>query len=418
MIDLAQMPVDVERLTSELEELSNFSETTPPAITRVLFTAPDMAMRKWLRGKCAAAGLTIREDACGNIFARWAGSEPDLAAVATGSHCDAIPNSGKFDGTVGVLGGLEAIRALQGAGFNPRRSIELIMFTAEEPTRFGLGCVGSRLMAGAIDPARADAMLGNDGVSLKDARTQAGFAGDLKSVELKPGAYNAFVELHIEQGPMLEKDGLDIGIVTAIAAPASLRVSFEGEGGHAGAVLMAERHDALLGAAELAIAVEQCALNSGSPDTVGTVGVFRPFPGAINSIPSRCEIEIDIRDVDEEPRNITVEGVLLSGQEIAARRGLTMKHEMINSDPPARCDEAILAAAENACRALEVEWRPMVSRAYHDSLFMARIAPTAMIFIPCAKGVSHRPDEYSSPDAITQGAAVLAFTLAQLSMAD
>ena len=185
------------------------------------------------------AGLSVREDAVGNTFARWDGADPTLPAVATGSHIDAIPNAGRFDGTVGVLGGLEAIRALQRAGFRPRRSIELMIFTSEEPTRFGIGCLGSRLLAGALDarrrrtPARS-----RQARRWTTSRAAAGFTGPLESRPPRADDYAAFVELHIEQGPLLERHGHDIGIVTAIAAPASLRVCIEGEGGHAGAVLM------------------------------------------------------------------------------------------------------------------------------------------------------------------------------------
>ncbi len=162
-----EITVDVQRLADEIEQLATFSDAETPAVTRIVFTPADSRARKWINGRFREAGLEIREDAVGNTFARWHGSEPELPAVGTGSHIDAIPNSGRFDGTVGVLGGLEAIRALQGADYRPRKSIELLLFTSEEPTRFGLGCLGSRLLAGVLAPEHADKLRDSGGNTLE-----------------------------------------------------------------------------------------------------------------------------------------------------------------------------------------------------------------------------------------------------------
>jgi ureidoglycolate amidohydrolase len=408
------MTVNQERLTQELEELAQISEMPPPAVTRVLFTEADLRGRAYTKKLCRESGLDVREDAAGNTFARWTGSEPELPAVATGSHIDAIPNAGAYDGTVGVLGGLEAIRTLQAAGLKPRRSIELIIFTSEEPTRFGIGCLGSRLMSGVLDAAAGTRLKDRDGVSLDDARKSAGFDGTLESVRLQPGTYSAFVELHIEQGPLLERSGIDLGIVTAIAAPAGLKISIEGEGGHAGAVLMPGRRDAFLAAAEIALAVERCVKASNSIDTVGTVGVCEVFPGAVNSVPSRARIEVDVRDIDGKRRDVVLEAIYAECDAIANRRGVGIRRDLVNADPPAQCDSGIVKTLQAASGAQGASSQLMISRAYHDTLFMARIAPAAMLFIPCRGGVSHRPDEYSTPRSIAQGTAVLAETLARL----
>lgn len=409
-----KLTINQERLSQELDTLAGFSDVPAPAVTRVVFSAQDLQAREWLKGLCRAAGLHIREDAVGNTFIRWQGEDRDAAAVGTGSHIDAIPHSGRYDGTVGVLGGLEAIRALQESGFQPRRSLELLLFTSEEPTLFGIGCLGSRLLSGTLDASVDDTLFDADKTPLREIRTRAGFTGDLASVRLEPGYYEAFVELHIEQGPLLEGRQVPLGVVTSIAAPASLRLEIQGQGGHAGAVLMPDRHDAFLAAAEIALALEAAALSTGALDSVATTGVCDLFPRAINSIPSRVHLEADIRDTDGPRRDGMIEKLEEACAEIARRRGVLITREFINRDAPATCAPAIVAAITAVCEENGFPLDRMVSRAYHDSLFMARICPTAMLFIPCRGGMSHRPDEYASPEAIAQGAFVLALTMARL----
>jgi ureidoglycolate amidohydrolase len=409
------MQINRDRLVADLETLASFSDDTPPGISRLVFADADQKSRVWLKTQCRDAGLAVREDAVGNMFARWVGARPQLAAVGTGSHIDAIPHSGKFDGTVGVLGGLEAIRALQQSGFEPQRSIELLLFTSEEPTRFGLGCLGSRMLSGGLK-SDADARLKDaEGSTLAQLRAAAGFQGSLEQVRLPEGYYAAFVELHIEQGPLLEKEGLPLGIVTSIAAPAAMRISIEGEGGHAGGVLMPDRIDAFCGAAEIVLAVEERARATGSIDTCGTVGKCQIYPGAVNSIPSRVEMDVDIRDTDEERRNRVLREIEQACAQVAARRKLQVRVTPINADAPATCAPHVINALVEAAEENGLPYKKMVSRAYHDSLFMARIAPVGMVFIPCRGGVSHRPDEYSAPEEIETGARVLASTLARLS---
>jgi ureidoglycolate amidohydrolase len=407
--------VEASRLDREIDELAAISAHPAPAVTRVLFSPEDLSAREWLTVLAKEAGFQVRQDPVGNLFIRWEGSEPCLPAVATGSHTDAIPNAGKYDGVVGVLGGLEAMRLLKEAGHVPKRSIELIMFTAEEPTRFGIGCLGSRLMAGTTSPDEARVLRDREGHSLDDLRSAAGCRGDLGAVKLSTGAYKAFVELHIEQGPLLEQEGIDIGVVEKIAAPSAFRLLLKGQGGHAGAVLMPERKDAFLAAAEIALLVEKAALGSGSPDTVGTTGLVEVKPGAINSIPCDVKMEVDFRDTDKEARDKALARIGDGTHAICRRRGVEIDWQVINQDPPAKCDPSLVALVEAKAAAAKCTHMRMISRAYHDSLFMARVCPTVMIFIPCYKGYSHRPDEYSSPEAIAKGVEVLAGCLRDLS---
>ncbi len=398
------------RIMDRLDSLASFSDVPAPAVTRVVFSSVDLAARAYFKNLCE--GFAIRQDAVGNIFVRWVGSEPELPAVGTGSHIDAIPHSGRYDGTVGVLGGLEAMEVLRESGFKPRRSIELLLFTSEEPTRFGIGCLGSRLLCGNLDATAGEKLKDSSGTTLNEVRTAAGFTGPLEDVRLQSGYYHAFAELHIEQGPLLEQRRVPLGVVTAIAAPASLKITVEGEGGHAGAVLMPGRHDAFLGAAEIALALEAAAKSSGAVDTVATTGICNIFPGAVNSIPSRVEMTVDARDIDLVRRDTMLQELSKACSRVSVARGLQVTSEVVNADAPAHCDPRVVEALATACG--DIPFDRMVSRAYHDSLFISRIAPTSMLFIPCRAGVSHRPDEYSSPEEILRGTEVLARALAYL----
>jgi ureidoglycolate amidohydrolase len=409
------LAIDSARLSSEIEALASISDAEPPAVTRIVFTPTDLKARAWLKERCKEAGLVVRQDAIGNTFARWNGSEPNASVVGTGSHIDAIPNAGKYDGVVGVLGGLEAIRALRRNGFHPRNSIELLLLTSEEPTRFGIGCIGSRVLSGALSPESARKLRDSEGKTVDEVRRAAGIAGELEEVRLPPGYYKAWVELHIEQGPVLEREKIPLGIVTKIAAPASARISIEGAGGHAGGVLMPDRRDALCAASELILAVENAAKSSGSVDTVATVGICEVFPGAVNSIPSRVRLSLDVRDADLTRRDGVVDVIERASEKISSRRSISIRSELLNADAPADCAALVVEALSRACEKHRLASRRMISRAYHDSLFISRIAPVAMLFIPCRNGYSHRPDEYASPEDIARGALVLAETLASLS---
>ncbi len=427
------------RLMGELHHLATFTDCPSPtdpafrqpaqAVTRIVFTRRDLEARSFLKGLAADAGLRVREDAVGNTFLRWEGSEPALPAVGTGSHTDAIPHAGMYDGTVGVLGGLEAFRALKESGFQPRRSLELVLFTSEEPTRFGIGCLGSRLLGGALAPEVADALPdrlhetepnAEPGQTLRKVREEAGFHGPLADVRLATGHYSAWLELHIEQGPLLERAGLGCGIVTAIAGPSSYRFTTEGSGGHAGALPMSDRHDALCAAAEVVLAIEAAAHDanraSGGTDTVATVGTLHVHPGAANSVPSRVSFSLDLRDTVADRREAVLAAIRASIRRTERERGVRLSEECIHADDPAVSDPQLLKVLETACRTEGASFRPMVSRAYHDTSFLARIAPVAMLFIPCRDGVSHRPDEYATPEAITCGVRVLARALRELSL--
>lgn len=413
--------IDGARLERELHTLATFTAKDADvgtdrstAVTRVVFSEEDLRARSWLKASAGESGFVSREDAVGNTFFSWLGNEPTLPAVATGSHIDAIPHAGKYDGTVGVLGALEAMRALRRSGFEPPRTLELVLLTSEEPTRFGIGCLGSRLISGSLDPMVADTLTDQEGRTLAEVRSVAQYRGSLSDVRLGAGHYYAWVELHIEQGPTLEREHIPLGIVTRIAAPASYKFLIEGLGGHAGALLMPDRRDALCAAAEIILSVERRAKLTGSIDTVATIGTCDVFPGAVNGVPSRVTLALDIRDTDPERREAVMLAFRSDCEDVRVRRQVKITETLINADMPCECSPHIVSTIASVCRDEGIPFREMVSRAYHDSLFMSRIAPAAMIFIPCKGGISHRPEEYASMEDIVRGTKVLAATLAKL----
>lgn len=403
------MNINISRLQQRIDDLAGLSDNTGAGVTRVIFSDADMQARAVMKKLASNLDLLVREDAVGNLFMRWEGSEPDRKSVATGSHIDAIPHAGKFDGVVGVLGALEAVNSLQEDGYRPKRSIEVISFTSEEPTRFGIGCLGSRILSGSLSAPSASALKDDDGVTLGEWLQRRGFAENtLDSARLVNGVYDAFVELHIEQGPRLEAEDLDIGIVDRIAGPSTTRVVLKGAGGHAGAVMMSERNDTLAAAGEIILAAERVARESESPHTVATVGKLNNFPNAVNSIPREVLLEIDLRDTDPDSWRGALESLNGEIQEISSRRGVDCILHRINEDPPAICDPDLVMQISELSTALGYSHKIIPSHAYHDSLFMAQICPTTMIFIPSRDGISHTPEEYSTPEQIQKGVAMLA----------
>jgi hydantoinase/carbamoylase family amidase len=383
-------------------------------ITREVYTPTYQAALAWVAERMQETGMATRIDAFGNLWGRWEGTDPAAAWVVTGSHVDTTLNAGRYDGVVGVLGAIDAVRRLRERGVRPRRSIEVLAFAGEEP-RFGLGCIGSRAVVGAFSREDLDALRDRDGVSLADALRGAGLDPDaVPQARLDPAEVHAFVELHIEQGAVLETEGEAIGVVTAIAAPHDFRLTFTGAATHSGATPMHLRRDALAGAAELLVELERLAKASASRTTVATVGVVAVAPGAINVVPGEARLDVDVRDADLEAREAVADGIVLAAREIAARRGLTVAVEPIVRDTPVPCAPEVVAAAEGACAELGLSHRRMTSGAYHDAMIMAAAVPVGMVFVPSRGGVSHHPDEYTAPEQLDAGVAVLAGTLERL----
>jgi ureidoglycolate amidohydrolase len=403
------------RLHDAIAELAGFNDDPGAGgITREVYTPTYAAALERVAAWMREAGLDVRLDAVGNLFGRWEGGEPDAPLVLTGSHVDTTLNAGRYDGVVGVLGAIAAVHLLREAGVAPRRTIELVAWAGEEP-RFGTGCVGSRAAAGRLERADLDRLRDRGGTSMAGALRQAGFDPDrLAEAEIDPAAVHALVELHIEQGAVLEQGGESIGVVAAIAAPHDFRMTLRGAATHAGATPMRLRRDALAGAAEAISALERIARQSPSGTTVGTVGVLRVRPGAINVVPGEVELDVDVRDSDLDARTAVVDAALAAAREIAARRGLELEVTPIVEDTPVACEPRVVEAAEAAVRELGLPFRRMISGAYHDAMIMGARVPIGMIFVPSAGGISHHPDEHTDPDEIENGVRVLAGTLARL----
>jgi ureidoglycolate amidohydrolase len=403
------------RLHDAIAELAGFNDDPGAGgITREVYTPTYAAALDRVRDWMGEAGLETRLDAVGNLFGRWVGSEPDAPLVVTGSHVDTTLNAGRYDGVLGVLGAIEAVHLLRDAGTTPRRSIELVAWAGEEP-RFGTGCVGSRAAAGHLSRPDLDRLRDRDGVSMAEALRAAGFDPDrLAEARIDPATVHALVELHIEQGAVLEESSERIGVVTAIAAPHDFRLTLRGAATHAGATPMRLRRDALAGAAEAMTALERITRGSASGTTVGTVGVVRVHPGAINVVPGEVELDVDVRDADLDAREQVVGAALAETREIAMRRGLELEVTPIVDDAPVACDPRVIEAAAAAAQELELPFRRMTSGAYHDAMVMGSRVPIGMIFVPSAGGISHHPDEYTDPDDLERGVRVLAGTLARL----
>ena len=405
----------MSRLDDAIAELAGFNDDPAAGgITREVYTPTYRAALDRVAGRMRDAGLAPRLDAVGNLFGRWEGTEPGAPAVLTGSHVDTTLNAGAYDGVLGVLGAIEAVHRLRADGFAPRRPLDVVAWAGEEP-RFGTGCVGSRAAAGLLARAELDALRDRDGVSMAEALRAAGLDPDaVGEAVIDPAAVHALVELHIEQGVVLEAAGEPLGVVTAIAAPHDVRLTLRGAATHAGATPMGLRRDALAGAAEVIAAVERLARDSSSGTTVGTVGVARVRPGAINVVPGEVELDLDVRDTDLDARERVVAGILDVAAAVAGRRGLELDDTAIVADEPVACDPLVIEAAAAAAEALGLPYRRMTSGAYHDAMIMGRLVPMGMIFVPSRGGVSHHPDEYTAPEDLDRGVRVLAGTLARL----
>ena len=408
--------VDGGRMWGRLTELAQIGRHEGGGVARLSFTPEERAAKDLIRSYMEEAGLSVLEDAAGNLFGRREGRDPEAPAVLVGSHVDSVVNGGDFDGPLGVLGGIEVLQTMEEEGVTAEHPVEVVAFTDEEGARFSLGMIGSRALTGTLSPEdlrHED----RDGVSIAEAMRNAGLDPEKVGDADRPAdTLAAYLELHIEQGRVLEGEGLPVGVVTGIAGPVWLRLAFEGEAGHAGTTPMGSRRDALAAAAEVVGIVEEGATDTGS--TVGTVGQIAARPGGINIIPGGVEMSLDLRDIDEAVRDRVEERIRERAGEACEGRGIGLSFEELQRLPPAPCSQEIQDSIASALGELGIRPHFLPSGAGHDGMHVAEKCPMGMIFVRSRDGISHNPKEWTSAEDCEAGCNVLYLTVLDLAGRD
>ena len=399
---MKNLAIDPERLWDELMETAKIGATPKGGICRLTLTELDREVRDWFKARAEAFGCTVSVDDMGTMFARKAGQRSDIPPIAMGSHLDTQPTGGKFDGALGVLAALEALRTLHLAGYETFAPIEVVNWTNEEGARFAPAMIASGVFAGVFSRDWAAARADRSGETFGGALEKIGYRGSEKCGQHK---FSAFFEVHIEQGPYLEAERKDVGVVTGVQAMRWYEVTVIGQDTHAGTTPMPRRHDALLGAARLVEAVNASARKT--PSAVGTVGLLEVKPGAPNVVPGEVFFMIDMRDPDPGVLDRMENEVSKTADVIGAELGLQIAIKNIWTQPPQQFDSECIAAVREAARVCGYSTRDMISGAGHDAAYVARVAPASMIFVPCKDGISHNEAEYSSKEQCAAGAQVL-----------
>jgi allantoate deiminase len=406
------LSIDAQRLSADLDALSAIGRDPAGGITRRALSPEDAAARRYVRERLTALGVDVRHDEVGNLRARlgaW-----DQPCVMTGSHLDSVPRGGRLDGPLGVVGAIAAFEALMRAGKEPRRPIELVVFVGEEGSRFRRGTIGSAAIAGHLAVRDIHALVDGDGTTYAEALAAYGDTGAPMVAPAAPGQVDSFVELHVEQGGVLEAEQLQIGAVTAIAGLVQRAVTFVGDANHAGATPMHLRRDAFLTAAQWALGIESAAREVGG-GAVGTVGKLEVFPGGKNIIPGRVEAICDLRAPSAALLSALDAFVVSSLHGIGEARGVEIEQQLLQRVEPGPMHERAISAVEGAAQAAGLSFRRMPSGAIHDALHMAEICATSMIFVPSRGGRSHCPEEDTAVGDMVRGCEVLARTLWDLS---
>ncbi|WP_139007330.1 M20 family metallo-hydrolase [Arthrobacter crystallopoietes] len=404
-------------LESALADLATYTDDSFDGWTREVLSDPYRASRDVVANRMRQAGMEVHIDAGGNVVGRLPGrasaAGAKLKPLMTGSHTDTVRNGGRFDGIVGVLGAIEAVESLRRAGIQLERDLVVVDFLGEEPNEFGISCMGSRSMAGVLTPGHLD-LPGTSGITLGQALARYGVDPN-RALQNSwgPDSVHAYIELHIEQGPMLERAGTQIGVVTAIAGIDRLMASFTGRADHAGATPMDARQDALTCAAAAVLAVER--EGCGAPvHGVATTGRIEAFPGSFNVVPQEARIYAELRSTDAAWLNGAKRRV---AEEIAAeaeRRGVSQMLEWLTDQDPVPTTPALRDHIAAASSDLGLEWMAVPSGAGHDAAHMVHMGPMAMIFVPSVGGRSHCPEEFTDTGDIVEGVRVLAATLVRL----
>ena len=381
------------------------------AVTRLVFSIKELRSRQVLIHLMRQAGLKIHIDGIGNIFGRMEGSEPKAPAVLAGSHLDTVIHGGKYDGPVGVIGALEAIRTISENKIAVRSPLEVVCFVGEESSRFGFSTLGSSLVAGEVHAKDLANAVDAQGTKLADVLSSLGISPkQLHRLQRDPKGLKAYLELHIEQGPILEAIGKRIGLVTSIAAPSRFRIIFTGQADHSGTTPMEMRKDALVASAQFIEYVEKVCRKFSSMAkgrVVGTVGAMKIEPGVINAVPGRTELSVDIRSTSAQSKARVTRMVKNYAQQISRKRAIGVDIRTIREEDPVPLDKRLLRVTREICDEKEIVYEIMPSGAGHDAMQMAKITPAGMIFIPSQRGISHNPLEWTDPDDIGLGTQLL-----------
>jgi beta-ureidopropionase / N-carbamoyl-L-amino-acid hydrolase len=403
--------INKRRLLRDLNAVSRIGIGDHGSVTRLVFSIKELRSRQFLIHLMRQAGLQIHIDRIGNIFGRLNGTNPKAPAVLAGSHLDTVLHGGKFDGTMGVIGALEAVRTLKEQKVTLRSPVEVVCFVGEESSRFGYSTLGSSLVAGEVHGADLSNAADAQGTKLEDILSSLGiYRSNLRSMRRDPASVKAYLELHIEQGPILEAKKKPIGVVTSIAAPTRFRVVFTGQADHSGTTPMEMRKDALVAASELIVAVEKISRRYSRMEkgrVVGTVGAMKIEPGVINAIPGKAELSVDIRSITASAKNRVVRLVQAKIREIARRRHVQIAILPIREENPVPLDKRLVHLLKECCEAKGIAYEVMPSGAGHDAMQMAKITPSGMLFIPSRRGISHSPLEWSDPEDICLGTQLL-----------
>lgn len=395
--------INGERLWDSLMEMARIGATPKGGVNRLTLTDLDRESRHLFARWATAAGCTVAVDRMGSMFARREGLDPSLPPVMVGSHLDTQPTGGKFDGALGVMAALEIVRTLADLDIRTKHPIEIVNWTNEEGSRFAPACVASGVFGGVIPLEQALAIKDRDGRTIGEELDRIGFAGDRP---VGGRRVHAFFELHIEQGPLLEEEGLDIGIVTVANGQKWYEVRLTGVDSHAGPTPMSRRRDALLGAARIVEMVNGIG-HAHDPQACATCGMIEAYPNSRNVIPGAVFLTVDLRHPDGD-KLLSMDRALRTGMaEIAARTGLGLEVALVADFPPQPFDPACVDAVRRAAKRLGYSAREISSGAGHDAVYMARVAPTAMVFTPCIDGISHNEAENMKPEWATAGANVL-----------
>lgn len=406
---------DKKRIEAWIDGMNAFNSTPEYGTTRVLFTEPELKNREYVKKEMTKLGLTVTEDAIGNIFATLMGSEPEKSPVFTGSHIDTVLNAGKFDGMAGVVCGMEALRLIKESGIKHKRNLTVVVYTSEEPTRFGLSCLGSRAMAGELTREDLDKLKDAEGKSLRQVLEELHYdCGKFEAVRKKRGDVYAAVELHIEQNNRLERNQQAIGIVRKICAPSNYSVEVRGCQSHAGGTDMTDRKDAYAASCEMALLLEKLAQECRSEYNTATIGKVEVIPGAVNVIPGLVRFSVDIRDCNMDTKQELINAWKMGAEEIALRRGVELTITEDNNDMPLTCDEEIVEMLQDICKEMKLSYGFHISGPYHDTLFVGRFTKAAMIFVPSKDGISHSPKEWTDYEQLAVGTQVLAEALIKL----